>query len=60
MTRTIARAFAEARIQPRVRLQTSQIEAIYEITTVRLKVEQIHLVSGIGQIRLGQIDLQGA
>ena len=30
------------------------------ITAVRLKVEQIQLVSGVGQIGLGRIGLQGA
>jgi hypothetical protein len=31
-----------------------------EVTTVRLKVEQIQLVSGVGHVGLGHIGLQGA
>jgi hypothetical protein len=30
------------------------------ITAVRLKVEQIQLVSGVGHVGLGRIGLQGA
>lgn len=45
MTRTIARAFAEARIQPRVRLQTSQIEAIYEMVAAGLGVGMMPMMA---------------
>ena len=33
---------------------------IDRITTVRLKVEQIQLVSGVEQVGLGRVGLQGA
>jgi hypothetical protein len=36
------------------------IEQINETTAVRLKVEQIQLVSGVGHVGLGRIGLQGA
>ena len=38
MTRTISRAFSEAGIRPRVRLETSQIEAVYEMVAAGLGI----------------------
>jgi hypothetical protein len=36
------------------------LQAIQLVTAVRLKVEQIQLVSGVGHVGLGRIGLQGA
>ena len=40
--------------------KTFDIESLVRATTVRLKVEQIQLVSGVEQVVLGGIGLQGA
>jgi hypothetical protein len=37
-----------------------RIDSKVPITAVRLKVEQIQLVSGVGHVGLGRIGLQGA
>lgn len=38
MSRVIAQAFSEAGIQPRVRLETSQVEAVYEMVSAGLGI----------------------
>jgi hypothetical protein len=35
-------------------------KSLSSLTAVRLKVEQIQLVSGVGHVGLGRIGLQGA
>jgi hypothetical protein len=41
-------------------LQSVHVQSIALPTAVRLKVEQIQLVSGVGHVGLGRIGLQGA
>jgi hypothetical protein len=41
-------------------LSVQRTFSIVENTAVRLKVEQIQLVSGVGHVGLGRIGLQGA